>query len=126
MISTESRMISGLRRTSTPSAPVTNSTPARTRYQPTSGPCIFFQRSGVSAEHDAADGGDEQHDRGDLEREQVVGEEEPADRRRGAERALDVRLLRKVPGGERERDDYLGEDRARGEYGPDCLPRGPA
>src|SRR5262249_21938698 len=110
MISTESRMISGLRRTSTPSAPVTNSTPARTRYQPTSGPCIFFQRAGVSAQHDAADRGDEQHDRGHLEREQMVGEEEPSDRRRRSERPIDVRLLRQVAGRERERDDHLGED----------------
>src|SRR5437868_14494964 len=93
MISTESRMISGLRRTSTPSAPVTKSSAARTRYQPTSGPCIVLQRSRVRAEHDAADRSDEQHDRGDLEREQVVGEEQAPDRRRRAERAGDVCLV---------------------------------
>ena len=41
------------------------------------------ERPRVRAEHDAADGGDEQHDRRDLEREQVVGEEEPPDRAGG-------------------------------------------
>src|SRR5438067_4390118 len=109
MISTESRMISGLRRTSTPSAPVTKSRPARTRYQPTSGPCIVLQRARVEAEHDPADRRDEQHDRRDLEGEQVVGEEEPPDRGRRAERAADVRLVREAAGRERERDDHLGE-----------------
>jgi len=34
----------------------------------------------VRSEHDAADGGHEQHDRGDLEREQVVGQECAAER----------------------------------------------
>src|SRR3954451_11426588 len=124
MISTESRMISGLRLTRTPTAPVTNSRAATTRYQPMSGPCIFFQRPGVGPEHDAADGRDEQHDRGDLEREQVVGEEEPADRRGGAEGALDVRLVRDPAAGrDRERDDHLGEDRRGSEDGADRLPR---
>src|SRR5207244_3542573 len=85
MISTERRMISGLRRTRTPSAPVTKSSAASTRYQPTSGPCIVLQRPCMRAEYDAADRRNEQHDRGDLEGEQVVGEEEPADRAGGAE-----------------------------------------
>src|SRR2546423_4743957 len=108
MISTESRMISGLRRTSTPSAPVTKRSAASTRYQPTSGPCIVLQRPGVRAEHDAADGGDEQHDRGDLEGEQVVGEEESTDRGRRAERATDVGLVRQTAARrERERHDHL-------------------
>src|SRR5512146_880907 len=123
MISTESRMISGLRRTSTPSAPVTKRSPARTRYQPTSGPCIVLHRSRVGAEHDAADRGDEEHDRRHLEGQEMVGEEEPADRRRRAERAADVRLVGELAAGrERERDDHLGEDRGRGEDRPDGLP----
>ena len=50
------------------------------------------------AEDDAADGGDEQHDRGDLEREQVVGEEELADLGRAAEGVGDLgRVLRLSP-----------------------------
>src|SRR5205814_2592187 len=89
MISTESRMISGLRRTSTPSAPVTNRSAARTRYQPTSGPCIVLQRPRMLAEHDPADRGDEQHDRRHLEGEQVVGQEEPSDRGRRAKGTRD-------------------------------------
>jgi hypothetical protein len=36
-------------------------------------------------EHDATDGGDQQHDRGDLEREQVVGQEQAADLLRAPE-----------------------------------------
>src|SRR3954469_18312825 len=96
MISTESRMISGLRRTSTPSAPITNSIPASARYQATSGPCIVPQRARVRAEHDSSDGGAEKHDRGDLEREQVVGEEEPADRSGRAEGAIDVGFVREA------------------------------
>ena len=47
-------------------------------------------------EHDAADRGDEQHDRRDLEGEQVVGEEQPADLGGRAERATDVRLVREA------------------------------
>ena len=34
----------------------------------------------VRAEHDTADGGNEQHDRRHLERKQMVGEKEAADR----------------------------------------------
>src|SRR5262249_6194339 len=106
MISTLSRMINGLRRTSTPSAPVTNRIPESDRYQAISGPCTDdlldplglscldgFDRAGVRAEHDAADRGDEQHDRGDLEREQVIGQEQRPDRRGRAERARDVRRV---------------------------------
>ena len=44
----------------------------------------------MRAKHDSADGGDEQDDRRDLEREQVVGEEEAADRLGRAEAAPDV------------------------------------
>src|SRR5262249_53328331 len=107
MISTESRMISGLRRTSTPSAPATNRIPESATYQVTSGPCMLLLAASklalgrvvlelprVRAEHDAADGGDEQHDRRHLEGDQVVGEEEPPDRLGRAEVAADVRLVR--------------------------------
>src|SRR5579862_5170106 len=98
MISTESRMISGLRRRSTPSEPVANRITLSAMYQLMSGPCIRPQaslvgRARVRAEYDAADGGDQQHDRGDLEREQVVGEEQAPDVRRRAEAARDVSLV---------------------------------
>src|SRR5262249_16889698 len=80
LISIDSRMISGLRRSSTPSAPVVKSSALRITYHWMSGPCIgsVLQReridpARVRAEHDAADRGDEQHDRGHLECEQVVG-----------------------------------------------------
>src|SRR5919204_2291834 len=127
MISTDSRMISGLRRRKTPSAPVTKSVVARIRYQTTSGPCIVSRRARVRAEHDAADRRDEQHDRRDLEREQVVGQEEAADRRRRAERAADVVLvLQRAAGGEPDHDDHLDEQRARCEHGANRLPRRPA
>ena len=52
-------------------------------------------RRGLHPEHDAADGGDEQHDRGDLEGEQVVGEEQPADLGRAPERARDLARCRR-------------------------------
>src|SRR5437660_3748789 len=77
MISSESRTISGLRRSRTPSAPTEKRKAATPRYQAMSGPSI--SPPGVRAQDDAADGGDEQHDRGDLEGEQMVGEEEPSD-----------------------------------------------
>ena len=78
--------------------------PRAPRYQVTSGPCIGLldrlerpgwplARARVRAEHDAADRRDEQHDRGDLEGEQVVGQEERPDRRGRAERARDLRRL---------------------------------
>ena len=54
-------------------------------------------RAGVRAEDDAADRGDEQDDRRDLEREQVVGEEEAADVARAAEVAADVVGVREAP-----------------------------
>src|SRR3954469_25000753 len=103
MISTLSRMISGLRRISTPSAPTTNSSPESARYQATSGPstglldplqlrdALLLARG--RAKGHAAERGDEQHDRGRLEREQVVGEEHLPDRRRRAERARDGRSV---------------------------------
>src|SRR5262249_20698116 len=101
MISTESRMVSGLRRTSTPIAPIVNSIAASTTYQVMSGPCIrLFQgreagavvvgrldvaAAGVCSEDDPADRGDEEHDRRHLECDQVVGEEQLADGCRRAE-----------------------------------------
>src|SRR5579872_3323483 len=67
MISTESRMISGERRSITPTAPIVKSRAARTTYQEMSGPSIALHGARMGAEHDAADGGDEQHDRRHLE-----------------------------------------------------------
>src|SRR5690348_10351738 len=79
MISTESRMISGFRRSITPSAPTVKRIALRITYHWMSGPCIALRLPGVGAEDDAADRGHEQDDRGDLEGEQVVGQEQPAD-----------------------------------------------
>src|SRR5213076_1453248 len=111
MISTESRMISGLRRSITPSAPVAKSSALRITYQLTSGPCIALRRARVRAEDDTADRRDEQHDRRDLEREEVVGEEGAAERLRRAELAADLRRLGQEPaGGEADYDDHLGEN----------------
>src|SRR5690242_9937843 len=98
MISTDSRMISGERRSSTPSAPVAKSSAARITYALMSGPCIDLGGvvdglACVRPEHDAADRRDEQDDRCHLEGEQVVGEEELADVLRRPEAAADVRLL---------------------------------
>ena len=81
MISSDSRTISGLRRSSTPSAPIVKRMRRAARYQVivrarACGGVLSACRSRVAAEDDAADRGHEQHDRRDLEREQVVGEEE--------------------------------------------------
>src|SRR5919201_1729690 len=128
MISSESRTISGFRRSRTPSAPVENRKAATQRYQATSGPSIralFAPR--VVAEDDAADRGDEEDDRRDLEREQVVGEEEPPDLRGAAERAPDVRLVReRAARFQSDDDDDLDEQRARREYRADGLPARPS
>src|SRR5919199_3041365 len=106
MISSESRIVSGLRRIRTPNAPVANRKAATPRYQLTSGPRM-------APEHDAADGGDEQHDRRHLERDQVVGQEQPADVGRAAERAGDLLLVRQAAAGlEADHDDDLRQDRA--------------
>src|SRR3954451_13332651 len=124
MISTLSRMIRGLRRSSTPSAPVVKRIALRTMYHWMSGPCIALQLACVQAEHDSADGCDEQDDRCHLEREQVVGEEEAADRLGRAETALDLlRLREEATGGQADDDDHLGEDRAACEHCADDLPR---
>src|SRR5438874_308643 len=99
MISTESRMISGLRRSSTPSDPAAKRITASARYQETSGPCIDLPaRVRVMTEHYPSDRRDEQHDRRDLEREQVIGEEEPPDLRRRAEGAVDLRRVGEAAG----------------------------
>ena len=91
MISSESSTISGLRRSSTPAVPIEKRIAATTRYQATSGPCtrrlLLVLGTRARPQHDAADGGDEQHDRGDLEREQMIGQEEAADLLGAAERA---------------------------------------
>src|SRR4051812_40955758 len=111
MISTESRMIRGLRRTRTPIAPVAKSRPASAMYHETSGPCIVL-RPRMGAENDPPDGGDEQHDRGHLERDQLVREEQPPDRLGRPECARDLRRVRELAAGrEADRDDHLDEDR---------------
>src|SRR5687767_8602486 len=91
MISSESRTISGLRRSSTPRAPVANRNADRVRYQETSGPCTA-PPSALAPENHPADGRDEQHDRGDLEGEEVVGQEDLTDLGRAAEARTDVGL----------------------------------
>src|SRR5690348_7338297 len=88
MISTESRMISGFRRSITPSAPVANSSPDSTTYHWRSGPCIALLAR-MRPEHDAADGRDKEDDRRHLEREQVIGQERAAERLGRAEGAAD-------------------------------------
>ena len=89
MISSESSTISGLRRRITPVVPIPKRTAATRDVPGGPGPehLGVVLRGGLHAEHDAADGGDEQHDRGDLEGEQVIGEEEAADLGRAPERA---------------------------------------
>src|SRR5947208_13418081 len=106
MISSDSRTISGLRRSRTPSAPVPNKKPATARYQATSGPSINpsfcaspWGSARVRAEDDAADGGDQQHDGRDFEREQVVGEKQSPHLGRAAEGATDVLGMRKPAAG---------------------------
>src|SRR5437773_12240817 len=95
MISSESSTISGLRRSSTPRTPVANRNAATARYQAISGPrtdlSFVDQLAGrrraarMRAEDDRADGRHEPHERGDLEREQVAGQEHPpAPERRAA------------------------------------------
>src|SRR5215813_3459267 len=113
MISTDSKMINGLRRSITPSAPVENRIALRITYHWMSGPCIVLQLPRMRTEHDSADGCDEKDDRRHLEREQVVGQEKPPDRLGRAERTPDVlRLGQEVARLEPDDDDHLGEDRA--------------
>ena len=80
------------------------------------------------AEDDAADRGDEQHDRGDLEREQVVGEEQAPDLGRAAERVAGRRRAceSRPPAFSPIDDDDLDEQRRRGGDGADRLPARPA
>src|SRR5688572_28418013 len=87
MSSTHMNITSGLRRTSRPTAPAVNRTAARTRYQvvvgsgtgrdlPVLGLLELGQLAGRAArEQDGGHHGDDEEDRGDLEGEQVVGEE---------------------------------------------------
>src|SRR5215211_3903620 len=77
-------------------------------------------RPRVVPEHDAADGGSEHDDRGDLEREQVLRQKEAPERGRAAEGAVDLRLvLEPVARGEADDHDDLeqqggcGGDRAQ-------------
>src|SRR5207244_5837280 len=123
MIATEGRRISGERRSITPSAPVAKRSALRTTYHWMSGPCIALQLPCVGTEHDAADGGDEQDDRGDLEREQVVRQEELADRRRRAEAPADVaRLGEEAARLQADDDDHLAEDGAARRHRAEHLP----
>src|SRR5205085_11481117 len=130
MISSDSRTISGLRRSRTPSAPVPNKKPATARYQATSGPsinpslCASPRGSArVGAEDDATDRGDQQHDRRDLEREQMVGEEQSPHLGWAAEGATDVLRVRKPPARlQPDHDDDLDEERTRSQHRPDGLP----
>src|SRR5580765_408596 len=97
MISSESRMISGLRRRRTPRDPIAKSDALIAMYQTTLGPSIVtldIDAAGMMPEDHAADGRGEQHDRRHLEGEQVVGEEQAADLRRIAETRADVLCVR--------------------------------
>src|SRR5262245_58011531 len=117
MISSERSTISGLRRRSTPATPIAKRIDETARYHGMSGPITPHaprrRRApepsrrrllpvglllGLRAhpEHDAADRGDEQHDRRDLEREQEIREEQLADARGRAERAAHVGLVREL------------------------------
>src|SRR6266498_5466226 len=126
MISSESRTISGLRRIRTPRAPVQKRKPARQRYQTTSGPFTGVLPR-VAAEDDAADSGDEQDDRGDLEGEQVIGQEETSDVVGPAEEGVRRRLVREAPARlQPDHDDHLDEDGSGGRHGSDRLPARPA
>jgi hypothetical protein len=80
-----------------------------------------------AAEDDTADRGHEQDDRGHLEGEEVVGEEERADLRRRAEGLADIGgRAQRVVGLERDHDDHLEGDRAGGDDCGHRLERGPA
>src|SRR3954451_14938976 len=123
MISSESRIVSGLRRISTPKAPVAKRNAATPRYQLTSGPSIALRTARMAAEDDAADGGEQQHDRRDLEGDQMVGEEDAADVGGAAERAGELCLVGEPPAGlEADHDDDLEQDRPGGEHRADRLP----
>src|SRR5438876_3380147 len=127
MISSESSTINGLRRRRTPSAPVPNRNAATPRYQATLGPSIDLLPARMRTEDDAADRRDEQHDRRDLEGEQVVGEEQAADLARRSEAPRDVRRMVEPPAGlQPDRDDHLDEDRGRGPDRAHGLPGRPA
>src|SRR6266545_3364119 len=71
MISMDMKMTSGLRRTSTPRTPMTNSTAESPTYQEVG---TILRRSPLGQGNHAHQGREEQ-DRGDFERIQIVGEE---------------------------------------------------
>ena len=128
MISSESSTISGLRRSITPSAPIPKSTAETARYQGTSGPITRASSSAAFVPSTTPpDCGDEQHDRRDLEREQMIGQEEAADLRRAAERARDRRRSEKSsPACDQHRDDDLDEERRGRDDGGELEPARPA
>src|SRR5207244_10802592 len=127
MISRESRTISGFRRSSTPRAPVEKRNAATARYHATLGPSTRYLATRVFPEDDAADRRDEQHDRRDLERKQVIGQKESADLGRTAEGAADVRRVRERSARlQTDHDDDLHHQRACGQPGAARLPARPA
>ena len=131
MISSVSSTISGLRRSSTPSAPIPNRN-AESRVPGDARAEHLLRRSagpllaGVRAEDDAADRCDEQHDRRDLEGEQVIGQKEAADPARRPECRVDVLGVREAAAGlEADRDHDLDEDRAAASTAANDCQRGP-
>src|SRR5213592_2499777 len=71
--STHMKMMIALRRVSTPTTPIVNSTAEKNSDS--------ASIDSPSAEHDRAHDGDEQQNARELEREQVIGEERSGDRR---------------------------------------------
>src|SRR5712692_10050345 len=76
--SMDMKMTSGLRRISTPSTPMLNSTADSATYQD-SGTILLALHLPLRQRHHADDGHEQEHG-GDLEREEVVGEQEPPQR----------------------------------------------
>src|SRR5437588_2739340 len=115
MISSESRTISGFRRSNTPRAPVAKRKPATARYHAILGPSTAPPRlpASVRAEDDAADCRDQQHDRRDLEREQVIRQEQAADVGGASKGAADVFRVREPSTRlQADHDDDLHQQRA--------------
>src|SRR5690349_5149672 len=147
MISSESSTISGLRRISTPSAPVQKRKPATQRYQTTSGPltsggfrsvripssknayafsllgAFHWPVARVGPEDHAAHRGDEQHNRGDLEGQQLVGQEQSPDLGRRSVAGADVGAVGEPAAAlQADDDDHLGEERRGGRHRAERLP----
>ena len=81
----------------------------------------------MRAEDDSADRGDEQHDGGDLEGQQVVAQEESPDVARAAEGAGDVVGMGEPSAGlQPDHDDDLHEQSSCRQYCSDRLPTRPA